>query len=61
MKITQNCQIPEPNSADLCTMIFNGIYYSVITSEFCKGVFKSYEHVCERNIIFPNIFFPFVC
>ena len=35
MKITQNCQISEPNSADLCTMIFNGIYlYNILLFVF---------------------------
>ena len=28
MKITQNCQISQGIAADLCNIIFNGIYYS---------------------------------
>ena len=58
-KITQNCQISEPNSADLCNMIFNGIYslcLIIICSHFVSiksRIIRVFSKFSTNPVILP--------
>ena len=52
MKITQNCQISEPNSADLCTMIFNGIYWTVRPQLFFRFGLNFFLVGLDKNQVY---------
>ena len=66
MKITQNCQISEPNSADLCTMIFNGIYSVGISISYFLFFHKDggekidWNEIETPNAVYKLIFNPFI-